>query len=481
MPTDGRGRKDRALARHGHRPVRAPLPRIPAGPGALALLEVIDRDGHVRQVWPIHSWPAARRPRARQRRGAERSARRGAPLHPRRHRRGRHRRRGRRDGERHQRRGGAHRPRRARDPGRRCRCRSTSTPAAPACACAWPARRWAPRSRSAHGRRGTSRSQPTLAMAALVLAGLAFNTYLESDPDNLVRAARQPLLRRVDRRRRLVQRLGAAVEDVHPPGPLRLAPARVPARRLALLALSVVPGLFAFAFSWPWLTDFAFVATSAVAATALYFHLLAVEPARPRLMRWVVATGALVGIALSLWFNVQRTGQLGEELYMSHLFPPALRLARPLPVETLRRAPRAAAPAARQEGARSRPPAISPARPQGGKTMTSETRIRPAGRRLPARCSSPAAAAASAPPPRCCCAQQGWAVAVNYAHDARPRPSGWSRASARPAARARGAGRRRRRGAGAARCSRRSTASCRRSARWSTTPAWSTGRRASTR
>jgi hypothetical protein len=50
-------------------------------------------------------------------------------------------------------------------------------------------------------------------------------------------------------------------------------------------------------------------------------------------MRAVAATGFVVGVALTLWFNVQRTGRLGEELYMNHLFPPALRLARPVPVD----------------------------------------------------------------------------------------------------------------------------------------------------
>ena len=33
---------------------------------------------------------------------------------------------------------------------------------------------------------------------------------------------------------------------------------------------------------------------------------------------------------LSLWFNVQRSGQFGDELYMNHLFPPALRVAKPV-------------------------------------------------------------------------------------------------------------------------------------------------------
>ena len=31
-----------------------------------------------------------------------------------------------------------------------------------------------------------------------------------------------------------------------------------------------------------------------------------------------------------MWFNLQRTSRIGDELYMSHLFPPKLRLARPL-------------------------------------------------------------------------------------------------------------------------------------------------------
>jgi hypothetical protein len=50
-------------------------------------------------------------------------------------------------------------------------------------------------------------------------------------------------------------------------------------------------------------------------------------------MRAVAATGFVVGVALSLWFNVQRTGRPGEELYMNHLFPPQLRVARPRPVD----------------------------------------------------------------------------------------------------------------------------------------------------
>ena len=68
----------------------------------------------------------------------------------------------------------------------------------------------------------------------------------------------------------------------------------------------------------------------AVGAVAFYFHLLAVEPARPRLLRGVALVGWTVGVAVMLWFNIQRTDRLGEELYMNHLFVPALRLAKPV-------------------------------------------------------------------------------------------------------------------------------------------------------
>ena len=99
------------------------------------------------------------------------------------------------------------------------------------------------------------------------------------------------------------------------------------------MSIAALPPLLAFSFSWPWLTDFSFVAVFATMAAAIYFHLLAVEPGRQRLMRGVAATGFVVGVALTLWFNMQRTGRLGEELYMSHLFPPALRLAKPVTVD----------------------------------------------------------------------------------------------------------------------------------------------------
>ncbi|MDE2298268.1 MAG: FHA domain-containing protein [Burkholderiales bacterium] len=175
---------------------------------------------------------------------------------------------------------------------------------------------------------------PFVGAALLLVAGLLFKVYLDTDPDALARAAGAMLLTTL---------VGAAVWC----GAWALLSKTFTRQArfgwhlrvfvfasLALLANSAVPALLAFALSWPWLSDFAFVGDIAIAAAALYFHLLAVEPAHPRGLRWVAVTCALLGVALTLWFNVQRSGRYGDELYMSHLFPPALRLARPVAVDT---------------------------------------------------------------------------------------------------------------------------------------------------
>lgn len=174
---------------------------------------------------------------------------------------------------------------------------------------------------------------PTLVAALALLAGLSFTTWLESDPDTFGPALGAMLLTSV---------VGAAVWCV-----LWSLLSKTFTRQLhfgwhlkvfliascAWLVVGVVPELLSFSLSWPWIADFGWVAGYAVGAAALYFHLLAVEPARPRLLRGVAVVALVVGVSLSLWFNHQRSDRLGAELYMSHLFPPALRLAQPVGTE----------------------------------------------------------------------------------------------------------------------------------------------------
>jgi hypothetical protein len=179
----------------------------------------------------------------------------------------------------------------------------------------------------------TRRVGSLLLAAILLIAGTLFTTYLDTDPDGFSRAAGSALLAGL---------LGAAVwcsswallsktftRQARFGWHLRV----FLYASLALLAVAALPALLAFAFSWPWLTDFDFIGSIVVIAAALYFHLLAVEQTRHRVLKWAAATCAVVGVAVAFWFNVQRTDQFGDELYMSHLFPPALRLARPVPVD----------------------------------------------------------------------------------------------------------------------------------------------------
>lgn len=101
---------------------------------------------------------------------------------------------------------------------------------------------------------------------------------------------------------------------------------------LAWELMVVATGLVAFAFSWPWVTDFNFVLGFAILGAMLYFHLQAVEPLHPRRTLGFAVGAAVMGTALSLWFNLQGSDRAGSELYMTHLFPPALRVAKPVDV-----------------------------------------------------------------------------------------------------------------------------------------------------
>jgi hypothetical protein len=176
----------------------------------------------------------------------------------------------------------------------------------------------------------TRRFGPVLLALAVLLAALSFSTWLETDPDGLGRTLAGMLLS---------AGMGIAIWC----GLWSLLSKTFTRQTyfgwhlkvflfasLAWLVCDNVPDLLAFAFSWPWISDFGFVATYAVGASALYFHLLAVEPSRPQLLRSVAWVAFVVGVALSLWFNYQRSDRLGAELYMSHLYPPAVRLARPV-------------------------------------------------------------------------------------------------------------------------------------------------------
>jgi hypothetical protein len=183
-------------------------------------------------------------------------------------------------------------------------------------------------------RQGPGPAQQMLLLLLAVLAATLFDTYLASDPDDLVRALGGQVLWLVSAAMGWCG-LWALLSKVfarqgHFLWHLRVLLCAV----LAWQAVTALCLLLAFSLSWDWLSDFRFVATSAVAGAALYFHLLAVEPHRVRHMRTVAIATAGVAVALTLWVNWQENERLGDELYMNHLFPPALRLAQPVDTAT---------------------------------------------------------------------------------------------------------------------------------------------------
>ncbi len=98
-------------------------------------------------------------------------------------------------------------------------------------------------------------------------------------------------------------------------------------------AVQLLCYLTAFAFSLESLSRFAPVLIVLVLVGTLYAHLATVLPRRRVGLAWMVA--AVVVLGLPSWLGVQWLNRmrLGNELYMSSLFPPSLRVAPAVPVE----------------------------------------------------------------------------------------------------------------------------------------------------
>lgn len=97
-------------------------------------------------------------------------------------------------------------------------------------------------------------------------------------------------------------------------------------------AVQLLSHLTAFAFSLEALSRFAPVLTVLVLAGALYAHLATLLPRRRAGLAWTVVAVVAVGVPSWLgaqWLNRMR---LSNELYMSSLFPPSLRVAPAVPV-----------------------------------------------------------------------------------------------------------------------------------------------------
>ncbi len=168
---------------------------------------------------------------------------------------------------------------------------------------------------------------PTLVAGLLVVAAVLFSAWLESDPDTLTRTLTSTLISLG------VAALGwcgawALISKVFTRRSHFWWHVRVLAMgALAIMAAIAAADVLAFALSWPWTSDFAFVLTGALGAAMLYFHLQGLEPRRRAPMLALALCAFIGATGLTLWSNLQARDQWGSDLYLTHLFPPALRLA----------------------------------------------------------------------------------------------------------------------------------------------------------
>src|SRR5450830_1348921 len=95
-----------------------------------------------------------------------------------------------------------------------------------------------------------------------------------------------------------------------------------------ITVFKLLSSLLAYAFSLEFITRYGTHVLVAIGAVMLFYHLCTVKPnGRRRFAITCVLLGVL-GSGLTLISNEQRTGRLGDELYMSVLLPPATRVAR---------------------------------------------------------------------------------------------------------------------------------------------------------
>ncbi len=96
----------------------------------------------------------------------------------------------------------------------------------------------------------------------------------------------------------------------------------------AITVFKLVSSALAYAFSFEALTRYGSHVAIMLAAGMLYFHLSTVKPNTSRRFAIVCVVLALLGSGLTLISNEQRSGRLGDELYMSVLMPPTMRVAK---------------------------------------------------------------------------------------------------------------------------------------------------------
>jgi hypothetical protein len=85
----------------------------------------------------------------------------------------------------------------------------------------------------------------------------------------------------------------------------------------------------AFSLSWRWLADYSYVANWLLFATLCFFHLREIGPSRLKTKAATLAALTAVAIATQSVAQAEMRSRFGQQSYVRHLKPPALRLAAP--------------------------------------------------------------------------------------------------------------------------------------------------------
>ncbi|WP_039915302.1 FHA domain-containing protein [Cellvibrio mixtus] len=86
-------------------------------------------------------------------------------------------------------------------------------------------------------------------------------------------------------------------------------------------------GAIAYAFSLESLATFTSPPVVVICAFVLYFHLLTTGNKRPQRLKYYLAGLAILGIGITMAKQYQASNHLADELYLSNLYPPALRIS----------------------------------------------------------------------------------------------------------------------------------------------------------
>jgi len=96
---------------------------------------------------------------------------------------------------------------------------------------------------------------------------------------------------------------------------------------IALDLLDHIYAILGFTFSWEWFTHYQSHLQIIVIAITIYFHLRLINNKR-RMLKAICASLAVLSSGLILMNNYQKTNQYSDNLYMSEILPPAMRISR---------------------------------------------------------------------------------------------------------------------------------------------------------